>query len=126
MKISSVLRTALAGAFTNLNNCHIYSGSIPATGDTSPTGTLLLSFTTAGIAWNAPASNALGIAGAPITSDAAVAGGTAGYAMFTDGAGQVMYCTVGTSAAEVILSTLTIASGGTLNMLSLSITMPGS
>jgi hypothetical protein len=46
--------------------------------------------------------------------------------MLTDGSTKTMYCTVGTSAAEVILASLSVSSGSTLNLLSLSITMPGS
>ncbi len=125
-KLSTTLRNSISDATAlTATYCELYTGTIPATGATSPTGTLLVSWAGT-VAWNAAASGAATLSGAPITSDTAAATGTAGYARFWDGSATGFYATVGTSGAEVNLSSLSVTSGGTLNMTSASITTPAS
>ena len=84
----------------------VYTGAIPATGDTSPTGTLLVSLTP--VTWSAPAAG-VSNATVPLTSAAPSATGTVGYARLWDGgAGLSMFCTVGTAGADLNFSTLTV------------------
>jgi len=118
-----MLRNDLAGVFSQLSYMNIYSGAIPATGDTAATGTLLVSWSGT-LAWGGPASGVTALTGTPITSNTAVATGTAGYAEIYDSSTTIMYCTVGTSGAEVNLSSLSIVTGGTVNLTSGSITIP--
>jgi len=124
-KLSGTLRDAMAAVPAAMLYMDIYSGTIPATGDTSPTGTKLVSWTGT-LAWTAGSagSGIQNISGTPISSDTAVATGTAGYARIWDGTTSSIYCTVGTSGAEVNLSTLTITSGGIVTVTSGSVTMP--
>lgn len=121
-RLSTALRNAVGDAFGAMTTCDIYSGSIPATGATAPTGTLLVSFP-ATLAWGGTTSgvNTLTV---PLTSSAAAATGTAGYARIWDGGSVSMYCTVGTSGTEVVLSSLSIVSGNTVNITAATITVP--
>jgi hypothetical protein len=125
-KLSSTARNALVDSLTSsLTYCSIYSGSIPSTGDTAVTGTLLVTWTGT-LSWGASSSGVSTLT-VPVASDTAVANGTAGYARLWDGSGNELYCTVGTSGAEVNLSSLSIVSGGTVNIVATTtITMPAS
>lgn len=123
-KLSTDLRNAIATAFNVLTSCDIYSGTIPATGDTSPTGTLLVSFTST-LAWGIAASGQIDMT-VPLTSDNAVATGTAGYAKLSDGAGTVMYVPVATSGTNIVISSTAITSGTTVDITAFNIQFPAS
>ena len=125
-KISTTIQTDLVQAMTVMDNCDIYDGPMPASGDIAPSGVLLASFTV--VTWDAPVSGVTAISGVPITSAAAAASGTAGYAhIYQTGFPAIsMYCSVNTANAEVNLSSLTITAAGTVDINSCTMTMPAS
>lgn len=99
----------------------IYSGAAPATGDAPLTGTKLATFTTAispGSWLAASGGSAALIANLAATG---LATGTAGYAVWTKGL-FVIIGSVGTTAADFILDTLNITTGGTVNLTDATIT----
>ncbi len=122
-KLSSDLRDAILAQIIAMDSCDIYSGTIPATGDTSPTGTLLVSFPSL-ITWDSPASGSVDMASLPITSDNAVATGTAGYAKLSDGGSTVMYVPVATSGTDIVLSSTSIVSGTTVDITAFNVQFP--
>lgn len=124
-KLDTDLRTAFAAVASALSYLDIYSGSIPATGDTAPTGTKLVTWA-ATLSWDGGVAGVNSVTGTPLASDAALATGTAGYARLWDGLNTSMYCTVGTSGADVNLSSLSIVATGTVDLLSATVTMPAS
>jgi len=76
-------------------------------------------------AFGAPSAGV--ITAAAITSDTSTAAGTIAKAkLYTSGGTEQATFTVGTSGAEIILSSLTFAAGDTLSVSSLTITMPAS
>jgi hypothetical protein len=123
-KLSTDLRDTVVAAFNSLASCDIYSGSIPATGDTSPTGTLLVSFGGT-LVWGSPSSGEMDLT-VPLTSDTAVATGTAGYAKLSDGSTSVMYVPVATSGTDIVISSTSIVSGTTVDITAFNITFPAS
>jgi hypothetical protein len=106
----------------------IYTGTQPAL-DGSLTGTLLatLTFASSGNAFASAtaASGTVTAAANAITAATAAATGTAGYfALVSQGGSTVLTGTVGTSGADLNLSTLSIVSGATVSCSSFSITQP--
>jgi hypothetical protein len=124
MGYSPELRNAKMDAITtvvgNTAKLEIYSGTKPATGGSE--GTLLASFTCA--TPFAPGASAGVLSPTLPSATTAVASGTAGWARLnkTDGTTYCIDLTVGTSAAQVILNTLTIVSGGAVSITSWTIT----
>lgn len=93
---------------------NVYSGAAPANADMAATGTLLVSFTTGTTSpWNVAAGGAAGLT-ANLTA-AAVATGTAGYVRIVKNA-LALQGSVGTSAADFILDTVSIVSGATITL----------
>jgi len=109
----------------NTGTLKIYSGTIPTTGDTAVSGTLLVTYTFAATAYGAATAGVITLAGVPITG-VINAAGTAGYAAVTSSDGvPKMYLDVGLSGsgADCILSTLTIPATGTVTLNSLTHTL---
>ncbi len=109
----------------------IFSGSIPATADTADSGTKLSTLTFSTTAF--PASVSDGTAGAKvtanaITSDTNATGSnsvTAGYYRAKDHSGNVVVQgTVGTSSADMIISSVSIAPGSVVACSSLIYRLP--
>lgn len=124
-ELSTVFRNNVVGLIQdNFSYMRVYSGAIPANGDASPSGTLLVSWTGT-ITWGTPSAGSVALTSTPITSDTAVATGTAGYAELWDGGTDVIYCTVGTTGADINLSSLSVTSGGTVSIANGTVTMPG-
>lgn len=100
----------------NAGLLRIYTGSLPADCATAASGTKLAEFTLGSPFAGSAASGAL----SPTlpAAVAAVAGGTAGYwrVYKSDGTTCCAQGTVGTSSSDLILNTLTIVSGGTVNV----------
>lgn len=72
------------------------------------------------------ASNGVATANA-ITPDADAAGGTIDHALIrTSASATVLTCTCSTSSGDFVLSSLTLGAGDTLDISSLTITMPAS
>ena len=122
----------------------IYSGSQPTNADTAASGTLLVSVTLSsgahvagafgnGLEFGAAASGAISKASGATWSGAAVASGTAGwfrlYANATDAGGASTSLpridgSVGTSGADLNMSSTTITSGQTYTIDTFTITLP--
>lgn len=124
MGYSTELRNAKLDANTTIvgaaGKLEIYAGTKPATGGAE--GTLLATFTLGSPF--APASSA-GVQSPTLPSaTTGAATGTAGWARVTkaDGSTAVMDLTVGTSGAQVNLSSLSITSGGAVSVTSWTIT----
>lgn len=118
---SNSMGAALATAIGSGALIRIYSGSKPATPETAASGTLLATVTvtgsftsTGGVLTSAdPASVTIGTTG------------TAGYfRLLTSGATAILDGTVGTSGADLNLSTLALSSGATLDLGVPTITVP--
>lgn len=112
-----VANTAVIG---NAGKLEIYAGTMPATG--GPEGTLLAAFTLGSPFAPAPVN---GVQSPTIpAATTGVANGTAGWARVTkaDGITAVMDLTVGTSAAQINLNTLTISTGANVSVTSWTIT----
>lgn len=124
MAYNTALRNARQDAITteagNTAKLEIYSGSKPAAGGSE--GTLLATFTCGSPFAPAASGGVLSPTLPSATTGAAT--GTAGWARLTktDGTTWVIDMTVGTSAAQVILNTLSITSGGAVTVTSWAIT----
>jgi hypothetical protein len=123
--------TALINVGSPPGKIKIYSGSAPATVETSASGTLLSSgiafSTTAFGAATDPGSTGLATATAnTIAADTNAANsGTAGYFRATNAAGTaILQGTCGTSSADMIMNTTTITAGDTIAISSFVITLP--
>lgn len=132
-RLSTALRNAgLDAIFTSAQNSgklRIYDGAQPAGPDTAvTTQTLLVELTLNATAW-AAASSGSKLANA-ITGAAAVASGTATWFRITNAAGSTAYAdgTVGAtgSTSNLELPTATITAGVTVNVTSLTLTIPSS
>lgn len=121
--------TALLNVGGLAGSIEIRTGSSPATTLTADSGTLLVTLTLSTTAFPASAdgtSNGLATATAnAITSGVAVAAGTAGYFRAKSSAGTVIVQgTCGTSSADMIMSSTSIAVGDTIIGNSWVITLP--
>jgi hypothetical protein len=122
--LPTALRNARADAITTFvgasGKLRIYSGTRPATGGAITT--LLVELTCN--ATFAPAASGGVLTLNAITSGTAVATGTATWGRFfkSDGTTIAGDCSVGTSAADIILNTVSIVSGATVAVSSASIT----
>jgi hypothetical protein len=111
-------------ALLNSGTIKIYTGSQPAL-DGSLTGTLLatLTFGATAFAASTASTGTVTATANSITSGTAGNTGTAGYfALVTSGSVTVLTGTVGTSGANLNLSTLSIVSGATISCSSFTIT----
>lgn len=97
----------------------IYTGSAPATANDAATGTTLVTHTLAGFA--APSNGV--ITANSIAPSNNINGGTPGYARLSNGT-QTLQLTVGTSSAEVIVSTNTFIAGVSNELVSLQLSQP--
>jgi len=121
----------------------IYTGSQPADADDAPTGTCLLIISVAsgavtkgtstnGLEFDAPVDGVLGKADADTWSDAGLQTGTAGWFRFytneidEGGNGCNFDGAVGTSGAELNLSSTSIVSGATTTIDEFEVTLPAS
>lgn len=112
----------------------IYSGSKPAGPGSSATGTLLLAYTLSDPAFGSASSGSASIDVTPALSTTGLAAGTAGYFRLldsTEAAGTGLGVIDGTVTAtggggDVTLSTTTVSIGLTVEVTSLSITLPAS
>ncbi len=103
----------------------IYSGSQPATPETSASGTLLAELTLN--ATFSPASSGGVLTANAVTSDTdADATGTAGYARLlrSDGTTAVCDCSVGVGSGDVQLDSLSIVQHTTIQCTGISVTFP--
>lgn len=106
-------------------NLSIYSGSQPATPDTTATGTLLVTCVLSSTSFGATNSSGVATANA-ITNGNPVANGTAGYFRIFAGNGTtaVLDGTVGTSGADLNLGSTTITTGVPVSITSFTLSHP--
>ena len=123
--LSDAAANAAANAVTALCNggtIQIRSGTQPANANAAATGTLLVTLTFSATAFAAAAA---GVASANAIGAAnAVATGTATWfrALKSDGTTAVFDGSVGTSAADLVLSSVSLTSGGNVAVSSLTYT----
>lgn len=114
--------TAQVGASATLR---IYSGTAPADVATAATGTLLYSGDCSATAF-APAAASGVLSPTQPVDKAAAATGTAGYwRVYTSGGVAKIQGTVGTSGADMTLNTLSLQSGGNVDITGWTITAAG-
>ena len=102
----------------------IYTGTRPATPDTALSGNTLLGTLTFGdTAFGAADSSAVATANAITQDSSADATGTAAWARMleSDGTTVVADCNVGTSAADIVLNTTSIVTGGPIVISSMTL-----
>lgn len=124
----ATVEAAVNAAAARLNSgfIEIYTGAQPALNG-SLTGTLLvtLTFGATAFAGSTAAGGLVTATANAITSGTAGNTGTAGYhALLTSGSAVVATGSVGTSGADLNLSSLTITSGGTVSCSAYTITQP--
>jgi hypothetical protein len=154
MLLNDVFLNSILDVYTSsiVQRIDFYSGPIPATGDTDPTGTLLAGagqwfpgvddhlylpgcfrFETLqpGVASiyavSSEANTGDRVAG-NVQSPPAYATGTIGYAMLHFGGSPdlIIYCSVGTANAELIVDSLNIVAGDSVGIVSMKFTVPSS
>lgn len=117
------LTNAILGGNAELR---LYTGTVPASADTAPTGTLLVTIdiSIAGN-WNAAAAGSATLVAS--ATGVAVAAGTAGYGSLQDTGGTYrVYGSVGTTGTDFIISGTTISSGATITCSQCTISQPAS
>jgi len=132
-RLATAARNAASDAVSDLidggsgaGTVKIYTGSQPTTANDAATGTLLATITLADPAYGAASSGVTTMLGVPL-SVAAAATGTAGWARFADSAGATVFdgsVTATGGGGQIELATTSLASGGTVQITSGSITMP--
>jgi hypothetical protein len=116
---------AAIGTLLNGGKIEIRTGSQPANPDTAATGTLLGTLTLSATAFGSASTGT--ITANAITGDSSADNsGTAAWfrAYKSDGTTGVIDGTVGTSGADMNLSSTSIVAGGTINLTSWTITQP--
>jgi hypothetical protein len=110
-------------ALCNGGTIQIRSGSQPANANAAATGTLLVTLTFAATAFGAASASGVATANA-IGAANAVAAGTAAWfrALKSDGTTAVFDGSVGTSAADLVLSSVALVNGGNVAVSSLTYT----
>lgn len=93
----------------------IYSGTMPANAAAALSGNTAIA-TITGVTWGAPAAGVATTTGS--TADPAATGGTASFyrRMKTDGTTVIDQGACGTSAAELVLNSLTIAANANVSL----------
>ena len=103
----------------------IYSGSQPATAQDAATGTLLATVALAKPSFSAPSNGSA--SGADPAAVTAAATGTAGWFRLADNTGDTVFdgsVTASGGGGDMTLSSTSIVSGGSVDITSLTITMP--
>jgi hypothetical protein len=132
--LSTAARNAAAGGIAALLDAgpgaatiKIYTGTQPAGPGTAVSGQTLLGTLTCSDPAFGAASNGVSTASAITSDTSADASGTAAWFRAADSTGlAVIDGSVGTSAADMILSSVNIVLGGTIAITSWTITMPAS
>lgn len=131
MRLSSGSRSAAADAVVDrldavgAGTIKIYSGAQPANPQTGPSGVLLATITLNAPAFTAATTGAASLIVTPALTTTGVADGTAGWFRAADGGGTAVFDgACGTSGQELNLTSTTIATGGTVNIVSGTYTQP--
>ena len=128
MKTSIAARNAAVdalGALADNGYIRIYTGTIPATPETAPSGTLLAELRFNATAFD-PAVNGVIEANAITPDESAAATGDAGYyrALASDGTTRLWDGTIGLSGADLNLNSIEIRLGAQVSLESLTYTLP--
>lgn len=126
IRFPAATRNAMVDAWAALANggsIEIRTGSQPAAASDTATGTLLATSTLPSPAFAAAASGSAALN--TVADVLAVADGTAGWARVKGSGGSTVFDgSVGTSGADFIINSTTIVTGGTVKVLSGSLTQP--
>jgi len=121
--LSAVITAMGSGALLK-----IWSGTVPATCEASDTGTLLVSLPMSSTPFGTPADSGsqsvIATANAITTTNASTGGTAAYFRVTTSGGTCVVQGLCGTSSADLNLASLTIVSGGPVQITSLTMTLP--
>lgn len=131
--LSNAARSAMCDALVDLidvggaGTIKIYTGTQPAGPGTAISGQTLLGTLTCSATAFGSASNGVATAAAITSDTSADATGTAAWFRVLNGSGTaIMDGTVGTSGADMNLSSVSIVAGGTISVTSWTVTMPAS
>jgi hypothetical protein len=119
--IRNNLANEIATRFPAGSTIQIRSGAQPASANDTATGTLLATITLPASPWAAASGGA--IAKQNTWSATVTTGGTAGHARIIGGANAIDV-SVGTTGTDWIIDNATLVSGGTVTVVSASITVP--
>lgn len=124
VRLSTDLRNVLANAIGsgfNSGTFEIRTGSQPATANTAASGTLLVTISLPGSPFGSASAGSVAKQGS--WSASASASGTAGWGRLTGG-GNVIDVSIGESGADFIIDNASIVEGGTVTVVSGSVTVP--
>lgn len=133
-RVADAARNAAADAVVDLADAgaaagtiKVYTGSQPADADDAESGTLLVTFTLNDPAFGAAASGVATLDVSPAISTTASASGTAGWFRLEDSNGvNVLDGACGSGSGELDLDNLSISSGQTVTINSLTVTVAAS
>jgi hypothetical protein len=131
VRLAQALATTLADAVDSYlgasGTIKIYTGTQPATADSTATGTLLATFTLGNPGFGSAVNGVITLSGTPLTVAASNTGTAGWFRMWkADGTTAVLDGSVGTSGAQINLNTTSITSGVNVSITSGTITMPTS
>jgi len=116
-----ILETAMRNALANAFDDAVSAGYLQL--ETS-SDVEVATFTFQDPAFGAAATGVITLAGVPI-SDSSATGGVVAQGSIYDGADtKLAEATAGTSAADIIMSSLTVGAGETVNLTALTVTVP--
>lgn len=124
---NDILNALVGTSFGASSVIELYTGAIPATGETAPTGTLLWSFTMDATPWGTVASGSVAQADVPLVANA-IATGAIGYVRIRNSAStRSMYCTatVTGGGGEFEFASLAVTSGQPVQVTAINLTTAG-
>jgi hypothetical protein len=127
IRIPSASRNAAVDAITALaasGSIEIRSGSQPASASDTATGTLLATLTLDGTPFGAGSSGAATLSDTPLSVNGAATGTAGWFRMKGSGGSTVLDGSVGTSGADLNLSSTSVVSGAPVQITSGTLTMP--
>lgn len=118
--------TAIVTAAGASATIRIYSGTKPSNADTALSGNTLLASITCGGTFGTVSGGTLTLSGTPLSDTSADATGTASFfrVVKSDGTTVVYQGDVGTSGSDLNLNTVSIASGGPVQINSWTLSIP--
>jgi len=134
IRLSVAARNAAANAVADLADAgagsgllRIYTGSQPASADLAATGTLLAAFTLNDPAFGSAGSGTATLSVAPTLSTTGLAAGDAGWFRLLDSTAATVLdgsVTAAGGGGDLIISTITVSVGLTLQLTAGTLTMP--
>lgn len=126
---NAIVQTPDQGATNAAGAINIYTGTQPATPNTAPTGTLLVSIPLNNPSWGAAASGTSALVTTTAVSATVTTGGTAGWFRVLDRTnntttGGCWDGSCGTSGADLNFDNITFIAGGICTIQTMSITVP--